>query len=547
MDSRDLKYWAFISYSRTDVAWAKWLHDELESYHVPSWLRGQNGRDGPIPAQLFPIYIDLDEARGGADIGAEMRRSLARSRHLIVICSPRSATSRWVNEEIRYFKSLGRSDRILCLIIDGEPNAAEELGKQECFPPAVRLSSLGNGNSTNADLEPIAPDVRKGKDSRRKALLRLLAGILDVDFNVLWRREFRRSVRRYVGRAAAVLLIMAAAGLTYIAAADDGVQVPGGPSIRLILDRYAVSVFRPAHSMGEIVNAASLARDALIDRVHREWAEGAWVYNNSTRIKGPKIAISPWVSSQAVCAVFRAISAGADLRDFWDVLNAPFADGSPIVAENGEKLGWLVGDAEYPRATPALWTLAAVAAGFRHARQLDDDGRRLLLSRLQYTEEVARLYQPVPGAGWNALPHQHDPTQHTIDTTALALLAMLEVRRANLAWDSDPMRLDFMIADTIMWLISQFDDKSKPPGWHIHLNDTGIANTGEISDGLTLQIYSELLRAEEVADITIPQVVLEAIPRHIDSLLGRPANYVDLLECLPSLSRTGMGCPQLRR
>jgi hypothetical protein len=37
-----------------------------------------------------------------------------------VICSPKAAKSRWVNEEILTFKRLGREHRIFCLIIAGE-------------------------------------------------------------------------------------------------------------------------------------------------------------------------------------------------------------------------------------------------------------------------------------------------------------------------------------------------------------------------------------------------------------------------------------------
>jgi hypothetical protein len=32
------QYWAFISYSHADAAWAQWLHHELETYRVPKTL-----------------------------------------------------------------------------------------------------------------------------------------------------------------------------------------------------------------------------------------------------------------------------------------------------------------------------------------------------------------------------------------------------------------------------------------------------------------------------------------------------------------------------
>jgi hypothetical protein len=53
------------------------------------------------------------------------------------------AQSKWVNEEILAFKRLGREDRILCIIVGGEPNASELPGREaeECFPPALRWAA----------------------------------------------------------------------------------------------------------------------------------------------------------------------------------------------------------------------------------------------------------------------------------------------------------------------------------------------------------------------------------------------------------------------
>jgi hypothetical protein len=42
---------------------------------------------------------------------------------------------RFVSEEIRYFKELGKADRILALMIDGEPNAVDDAAKQSAELP----------------------------------------------------------------------------------------------------------------------------------------------------------------------------------------------------------------------------------------------------------------------------------------------------------------------------------------------------------------------------------------------------------------------------
>lgn len=122
----DLKYWAFISYSHRDKTWGDWLHKALETYRVPSRLVGTLRRDGAVPKRIFPIFRDREELPNSADLGGAIRTGLEQSCILIVICSPDAADSIWVNEEIRTFKAMGRENRILCLIVEGEPNASDK-------------------------------------------------------------------------------------------------------------------------------------------------------------------------------------------------------------------------------------------------------------------------------------------------------------------------------------------------------------------------------------------------------------------------------------
>ena len=58
------------------------------------------------------------------------------------VASPRSARSRYVDEEVRHFRQLGRGDRILTLIVDGEPNVRLHpksgwTAGDDCFCPAL--------------------------------------------------------------------------------------------------------------------------------------------------------------------------------------------------------------------------------------------------------------------------------------------------------------------------------------------------------------------------------------------------------------------------
>jgi WD40 repeat protein len=209
-----VKYWAFISYSHTDKEWGDWLHKALETYRVPSRLVGKTSRDGTIPSRIFPVFRDREELPVSSDLGTNISEALRESRYLIVVCSPRSARSRWVGEEIKAFKSLGREDRILALIVDGEPNAAD--GKpgfspeDECFHEALRYRWSESGEATAIPTEPIAADAREGKDGRNNAKLKLLAGLLAVNYDDLKQRDHERRLRRArrIGIAALALVVI---------------------------------------------------------------------------------------------------------------------------------------------------------------------------------------------------------------------------------------------------------------------------------------------------------------------------------------------------
>jgi WD40 repeat protein len=193
------KYWAFISYSHADAKWGKWLHKKLETFPVPRALVGKETERGyKVPKRLMPIFRDREELPGSATLKDNIQEALEQSRYLVVICSPRSAASIWVNEEVLTFKAMGRSDRVLCLIVDGEPNATDKPGSGllECFPPAVRHSVNSDRSLSQQREEPIAADARQGKDGKVDALLKLASGLLGVGFDDLRQRDARRRRRR---------------------------------------------------------------------------------------------------------------------------------------------------------------------------------------------------------------------------------------------------------------------------------------------------------------------------------------------------------------
>ena len=173
--------------------WATWLHHSLESYEVPPDLVGRpNLRGETVPSSLYPVFRDEEELPADADLTRNIERALENSLLLVVLCSPRAAQSRFVASEIRYFKELGKADKIFAVLLDGEPNASEDQAKQEagfareleCLPVSLRYGSsrTGGGIDWTIRSEPIAADVRpQGRPVQ--------GSTTPTAFRVVWKRS----------------------------------------------------------------------------------------------------------------------------------------------------------------------------------------------------------------------------------------------------------------------------------------------------------------------------------------------------------------------
>ncbi len=166
-------YDAFISYSHQDLKWGKWLQKRLEGYRIPKEFC-KNGRH----LHIFRDQTDL----AGVELHSSLQRALEASRFLIVICSPSSAVSPWVAEEIRSFRAMGGTERIIPFIVDGEPMSDDP--EKECFPESLKNLE---------DMELLGTNIQEiGKN---KAVLKTMSVLLDVRLNRLTDRDRQRRIR----------------------------------------------------------------------------------------------------------------------------------------------------------------------------------------------------------------------------------------------------------------------------------------------------------------------------------------------------------------
>ena len=216
------RYWAFLSYSHADAADADWLHKALEKFRVPPELVGRRAERFLVPRTVTPIFRDRSELAASSDLDTEIHEAIECSRHLIVLCSPAAARSRWVNEEIRTFKRLRPDGEVLAAIVGGEPHAGDP--DQECLPPALTQKLDARGRPTGEPAEPIATDLRASGDGRETGLLKLVAGMLDLRLDELVHRNERQRQRRWAvvsSGAVAGMLLTTGLAVTAIQARDE--------------------------------------------------------------------------------------------------------------------------------------------------------------------------------------------------------------------------------------------------------------------------------------------------------------------------------------
>lgn len=214
-ESAEYKYDVFISYRhvRPDADIARSLHRLLETFPIPKSLRSSGW--------LGRSFLDREELTAG-DLTDSIREGIGRSRYLISVCSRRTRFSPWCLKEIELFRSLHGDERILVLLLEGEP--------EEVFPEALKsLKRSKEGEERRREL--LAADIRtkavKSPDFcgyeklsapelsifRKEALkllreteiYRLMAGMLGISYGDLRQRGRERKLRLLLSISGMVL------------------------------------------------------------------------------------------------------------------------------------------------------------------------------------------------------------------------------------------------------------------------------------------------------------------------------------------------------
>ena len=204
----EYSYDIFLSYRHKplDTTITQKTFHLLESYKLPAHIR-KRGADS-----ISRVFRDTEELAVSRILSNTIEEALRGTNCLVVVCSPDTPSSEWVDREVATFIELGRAEKIFPLLIAGTPETS--------FPPSLRLIP---------DIAERVMDVRTAGDVPKKiianeehALLRVIAAVCRCSPTDLLRRhklrKARQSITKWVGAAMLSALVLVGSATLWAAA-----------------------------------------------------------------------------------------------------------------------------------------------------------------------------------------------------------------------------------------------------------------------------------------------------------------------------------------
>ena len=247
-------YNAFISYNHNprDIRIASNLQHQLENFKVPKDVSTSGGLTG-----IDRIFLDTGELEVAGDLNKVICDVLEDTDYLIVICSPESKQSIWVQREIEYYLRNHTIDTILTVISDGEPF--------DVLPDILLYEDIEDDSEEGHHRvfrEPLSCDYRlPARTARQTELPRLVAALIGCRYDDLVQRQrhYRKKRMTAVLTVSAVLLLSA---LTYLVWSNN--QIKANLDASLIEQSRSLAIqSEQALRSGDRIGALRNALDAL--------------------------------------------------------------------------------------------------------------------------------------------------------------------------------------------------------------------------------------------------------------------------------------------
>ena len=194
-------YIAFISYRHLplDTAVAEKLHKSIERYRVPKELRKSAGQK-----YLGRVFRDKEELPLSNDLTQDIYEALDASEFLIVVCTPQTPESLWVDREIEHFLTKHDRDHIITVLAAGTA--------EESIPRRITEVYGPDGVTVVDRREPLCAwlvdsNERKILRNLNKEFLRLVAAILEKPYDSIRQRQKLYRQRRILAACGAVAAV----------------------------------------------------------------------------------------------------------------------------------------------------------------------------------------------------------------------------------------------------------------------------------------------------------------------------------------------------
>ena len=189
------RYDVFISYRHRplDQTITEKVFNALESYRLPKSLKAEGYED------IKRAFRDTEELQVSRILTETIDSALESTNCLVVVCSPDTPLSVWVDREVENFIELGRAEHIYPLLIAGDPDTS--------FPPSLKL--VPDAMERLMDIRVPGSDVKKMMARAETELLKVISGITGCPEAELVREHQLRRNRRIVTRAASAAAIFA--------------------------------------------------------------------------------------------------------------------------------------------------------------------------------------------------------------------------------------------------------------------------------------------------------------------------------------------------
>ena len=249
-------YKAFISYNHNprDIKIASALQNQLENYRIPKDIKASTGAE-----KVGRIFLDKGELEVAGDLNEVICNALEDTDYLIVICSPESRQSIWVQREIEFFLRNHSINDILTVITEGEPF---DVLPEILFHKDKHDAEEEAEGEQETLREPLSCDYRlPARTARNVELPRLAAALIGCKYDDLVQRQRHYRMRRITiaSTAAAVLLLSA---VTYLIWSNNQIKANLEASLREQSMTLSIQSEQALRS-GDMISALRYAIDAL--------------------------------------------------------------------------------------------------------------------------------------------------------------------------------------------------------------------------------------------------------------------------------------------